>query len=67
MLSQIQQLGIYSHLSREGGPAEPENELRRFIQGHGITALNVAGPRSSKKPEVGAFVKTVLERPLLPG
>ena len=55
------------HLSREGGPAEPEKELRRFIQAHGITTLNVAGPRASKEPDVGAFVKQVLERALLLG
>lgn len=48
------------HLSRNGGPASPEIALRRFIQDHGIKVLNVAGPRASKEPEVGAFVLEVL-------
>jgi hypothetical protein len=48
------------HLSRNGGPASPELALRRFIQDRGIKVLNVAGPRASKEPEVGAFVKEVL-------
>ena len=48
------------HLSRNGGPESPEMALRRFIQDHDIKVLNVAGPRASKEPEVGAFVKEVL-------
>src|ERR1035437_3213590 len=49
------------HISRDGGPASPEQALLRFIQDYKIKVLNVAGPRSSKEPEVGAFVKEVLE------
>ncbi len=49
-------------ISREGGPAAPEQALRGFIQEHGIKVLNVAGPRASKEPEVAAFVCEVLER-----
>jgi hypothetical protein len=48
------------HLSRSGSPAFPDMALRRFIQDHEIKVLNVAGPRASKEPEVGAFVKEVL-------
>lgn len=40
--------------------------LRRFIEGHGIKILNVAGPRASKEPEVAAFVREVLERAFYP-
>ena len=49
-------------LSRNGGPASPEQTFRRFIQDHGIKVLNVAGPRASKEPEVGAFVREVLSK-----
>jgi hypothetical protein len=48
-------------ISRDGGPAAPAQALLRFIQEHNIKALNVAGPRASKEPEVGAFVKEALE------
>jgi len=34
--------------------------LREFVSGNEIKALNVAGPRASKEPEVGEFVKEVL-------
>ena len=50
------------HLSREGEPYLPEQKLRRFIREHRIQILNVAGPRASKEPEVGAFVKEVLDK-----
>ena len=50
------------HLSRNGGPASPEMALRRFIDDHGINVLNVAGTRASEEPEVGAFVKEVLDK-----
>lgn len=49
------------HISRDGGPAFPDQELLRFIQAHNICALNVAGPRESKEREVAAFAKTVLQ------
>jgi len=50
------------HLARDGGPAAPEQALRRFIQDHGIKVLNVAGPRASEEPKVYEFVKEVMER-----
>jgi len=49
------------HIARDGGPALPAHALLSFIQDNKIKVLNVAGPRSSKEPEVGAFVKEVLE------
>ena len=48
------------HISRNGGPSSPELALLGFVQDHGIKVLNVAGPRASKEPAVGAFVKEVL-------
>ncbi|HYG35039.1 MAG TPA: putative molybdenum carrier protein [Clostridia bacterium] len=35
--------------------------LHRFIRQHGAKVLNLAGPRASEEPEVGTFVKTVLD------
>jgi hypothetical protein len=34
--------------------------LREFVSDNEIKTLNVAGPRASKEPEVGEFVKGVL-------
>ena len=39
--------------------------VRAFVAAHGISALNVAGSRGSKEPEVGAFVRKVLSGALL--
>jgi Circularly permutated YpsA SLOG family len=52
------------HLSRDGGPDQPVLALRRFIEKHNIQVLNVAGPRASKEPDVGEFVKRILDRAL---
>jgi hypothetical protein len=52
------------HLWRDGGGPLPEKELARFIRDHAIRTLNVAGPRASKEPEVGWFVKEVLGKAL---
>jgi len=49
------------HLWRDGGPAQPEQLLLSFITEHQIRTLNVAGPRASHEPEIGAFVEQVLE------
>ena len=35
--------------------------LQQFIQEHDIKILNVAGTRGSKEPDVGAFVRAVLD------
>jgi hypothetical protein len=53
------------HIARDGGAASPARALLRFIQDNQIKVLNVAGPRASKEPEVGAFVKEVLEELLV--
>ena len=50
------------HLARDGGLPTPAQALRRFIQGHGITVINVAGPRASEEPEVASFVTEVLTK-----
>jgi hypothetical protein len=50
------------HLCKVSGPSAAETALRRFIAEHGVRVLNVAGPRASKEPGVGAFVKEVLDR-----
>ena len=50
------------HLCQAGGVSVAVLALRRFIAEHGIRVLNVAGPRASKEPQVGAFVKEVLDR-----
>jgi hypothetical protein len=49
------------HLCQAGGVSLAALALRRFIAEHGIRVLNVAGPRASKEPDVGAFVKEVLD------
>jgi len=43
-------------------PVEPHpgRRLRAFLAAHGIRTLNVAGPRASEEPGVGAFVGRVL-------
>lgn len=35
-------------------------ELRALLMDHSVQRLNVAGPRASQEPEVGAFVRAVL-------
>jgi hypothetical protein len=53
------------HIYR-GGDYPPQVRLLDFIREHRITILNVAGPRASKEPEVGAFVKEVFEAAFFP-
>jgi hypothetical protein len=53
------------HLARDGGQGSPSMRLRRFIKDNRIRVLNVAGPRVSQEPEVGAFVRQVLTLALL--
>ena len=50
------------HLSRERDGARAGMRLSRFLRQHRVQVLNVAGPRASGEPEVGAFVAGVLER-----
>jgi hypothetical protein len=42
------------------GRLEAAVTLRQFIAEHRIERLNVAGPRASQEPEIGAFVEAVL-------
>jgi hypothetical protein len=49
------------HLSAALHGADAPARLREYIRLHGIRALNVAGPRASKEPEVGRFVRAVLD------
>ena len=54
------------HLAQRGGSALPELELVRFLSQHCIRTLNVAGPRTSEEPGIGAFVREVLEKAWAP-
>lgn len=54
------------HLARDAGTPDPGQQLRRFVQEHEIRVLNVAGPRASTEPAVGAFVREVLDLALGP-
>jgi len=49
------------HLSREIDGAEASRKLGQFLLKHRPNSLNVAGPRHSEEPEVGQFVREVLE------
>jgi ribosomal-protein-alanine N-acetyltransferase len=53
------------HLWPEGLPF-PDSELLRFLGDNEIKVLNVAGPRASEEPEVGTFVRDVLEKAFMP-
>ena len=44
----------------------PGAGLHRFVVEQGIKRLNVAGPRASKEPRIGEFVKQVLEEAFFP-
>ena len=50
------------HLARDAHGDDAGDQLRRFVEEHGIRVLNVAGPRASTEPEIGAFVLAVLDR-----
>jgi len=45
---------------------EAASQLREFVKRHRIGVLNVAGPRESEEPGLGAFVGGVLSLGLLP-
>ena len=47
------------HICRD--TPNPSDVLLRFTRLNGIRILNVAGPRASKEPEVGEFLKSVLD------
>lgn len=53
-------------LSRDENDAQSAaDQLRRFVERHNVHRLNVAGPRASQEPEIGAFVTDVLAGALL--
>ena len=54
------------HVSAEADADKAPGLLARFIRGHGIQVLNVAGPRASNEPGVGAFVMRTLTNALFP-
>lgn len=49
------------HLAREASEEDAGERLRRFVHEHGIRVLNVAGPRASAEPAIGAFVTAALD------
>jgi Circularly permutated YpsA SLOG family len=53
------------HISRDGGPASPDQALLRFFREQHIKVLNVAGPRASKEPKVEEFVARTLRAALV--
>jgi hypothetical protein len=52
------------HLSAQAHGACAAARLRRFLADHAIRVLNVAGPRASGEPGVGAFVTSTLDAAL---
>jgi predicted Rossmann fold nucleotide-binding protein DprA/Smf involved in DNA uptake len=54
------------HLSREKDANAAGEKLAKWIEQNRISVLNVAGPRASKEPGVGEFVKKVLGEVLAP-
>jgi hypothetical protein len=44
----------------DAGAENPGETLRRFIESHSISVLNVAGPRESTEPRICEFVMQVL-------
>jgi hypothetical protein len=49
------------HLSRTVPLEESVEQLRQLFLRHSIAVLNVAGSRASTEPEVGVFVRAVLD------
>jgi hypothetical protein len=52
------------HLCAQDEGTNHAQELRSFIEGFGISILNIAGPRESDEPGVYRFVSRVLDRAL---
>jgi RimJ/RimL family protein N-acetyltransferase len=48
-------------IARAANPSGAGALIHRFVRQHGIKVLNLAGPRASEEPEVGAFVRSVLD------
>ncbi|HOY58190.1 MAG TPA: putative molybdenum carrier protein [Verrucomicrobiota bacterium] len=54
------------HVCAEADADTAPSLVARFIREHGIEVLNVAGPRASHEPGVGAFVMKTLKEVQLP-
>ena len=52
------------HLHLSASKANAAQELKKWIQQNNIRVLNVAGPRTSKEPEVAAFVISTFDQAL---
>jgi hypothetical protein len=52
-------------LHRGLGVQRAAERLRVFLRSHRVRVLNVAGPRLSQEPEIGAFVQAVLVHALM--
>ena len=48
------------HLSKARGVLAAATEFRRFLEEQNIKVLNVAGPKASNEPQIGAFVREIL-------
>lgn len=53
------------HLCRSGGGDIDANRLSTFLAQHRALVMNVAGPRASEEPGIGAYVSAVLAGALL--
>ena len=53
------------HLSRLQDVPDNVQQLVVFLHRHEVRILNVAGPRASGEPQVGAFIQSIFEELLL--
>lgn len=49
------------HISKALDGPNAATKLRAFLQRHTVKCLNVAGPRASNEPDIGTFVREMLE------
>jgi hypothetical protein len=52
------------HLCRDIDAVDAAALLRGFLNEHAVKTLNIAGPRASQEPEIGAFVTDILQSAL---
>ena len=50
----------FIHISQKK-TENPAETLRQFVDDHFVETLNIAGPRISGEPEIGEFVRSVLD------
>ncbi len=53
------------HLSALQEPPDNARQLENFLRKHKVGILNVAGPRASGEPGVGAFIQQILDELLV--